>query len=193
MRMGSNLRNLFNNKVKIRTIPVEHEVDAMVPSLDKDGKERLDAKGEVILKKGRVTETYVMEGMPDNHWVNLKAIDNNKLLAFGGVYSTHLTERGTIATFTAEEVFQVMLVTHFLQAPEGEEPYSEVDIAIVAKEHGFLFGKLVGAANQIIQNLDDPEAADPLLAVGLGNSKSPGTESLSSPASTPSASSPAQS
>lgn len=150
----NHLRNLLSTPVEWREVPVMHEIE------------------------GKEVQVATMAGMPDAYHVNLQTMPPPvKELRAKAITNYLVTQKipesaATIVTNDKnepDELYNILLVAHYLK-PGEDGPYSEYDVALIAKTQGLLFGKMYAAALQIVGNTDASQSLDPHTAAGLGNS-----------------------
>ena len=174
----NSLKNLLATPVGPRRIPVAVKVDGMVPVLDNDGKPVLEKDGKSPkTKKGKVEAEFFVSGMPDAYYLSLQTMPAPMKEMRARSYTHHLRARHKEkgydpGSFTADDVDGILLVTHYLETPEGQEPLTETDVAILSKEHGLVYTALYAACLQIVGNTDEEQDMTPVspdVKAGLGN------------------------
>lgn len=187
----SNLRKRLATRVEPSRVVVTEKVPTGkdVPVLDEKGAPKKDELGNLVTEPETVEETIgVLEGMPDDYTLTVGMMGDHEQAKKAALWNMHLKERwkdqpsGMPSPFTAKDVYKVLLVAHYLQPEEGEEPYGEIEIAMLSKEHGPQFTLLFVEAVKIANNktgakVGDQEIEDPTVTVGLGNSEDATTES----------------
>lgn len=170
----NNLRKLLESPVGPRRIPVSVMVDGLVP-VTKDDKPVYEADGKTPkMKKGKVPAEFAVFGMPDSYFLGLQMLEDPKKELRARHWTALLKQRHQgnedPGKFTTDDVFRVLLVHHYLETPEGEEPMTEAEVAFLSKEHGIVFSSLFAAALQIVGNTEAEQTTSPEVAAGLGNS-----------------------
>jgi hypothetical protein len=170
----NNLKQLLATPVGPRRVPVPVKVDGMVPVLGKDDKPAKNPDGSPKMKPGKVDAEFAVNGMPDAFYLSLQTMPEHKKQLKAKMFTHHLRERHKgqnydPGEFTVEDVDGILMVTHYLETPEGQEPMTETDVAILSKEHGLVYSALFAACLQIVGNTDETQNVSPEVKAGQGN------------------------